>query len=48
MFSLSPAQDIQTRESRWVWNNQEDRKIVILEVHQVQSFVYLHFNVSHG
>jgi hypothetical protein len=48
MFTLSPAIDIQTRESRWVWNNQEENEIVILEVHQVQPFVDLHFNVSHG
>ena len=48
MFTLSPAQDIQTRESRWVWNNQEEREIDILEVYQVQPFVDLHFNVSHG
>lgn len=48
MFTLSPAQDIQTRESRWVWNNQDENEIVILELHQVQPFVDLQFNVSHG
>jgi hypothetical protein len=48
MFTLSPERDLQTRESRWVWNNQEEREIVILEVHQVQPFVDLRFNVSHG
>lgn len=47
MFTLAPAVDLQTQESRWVWNNREEAQIVILQTHQVQPFVDQLYNIDH-
>lgn len=47
MFSLVSASDLQTQQSRWVWNNREENRIIILQTHQVQTFVDELYGVDH-
>lgn len=46
MFILNHASDLKTKESRWVWNNQEENTIIILKTHEVQGFVNRLFNIK--
>lgn len=47
MFTLVLATDLQTRQNRWVWNNRDENKIIILQTHQVQTFVDELYGIDH-
>jgi len=50
MFTLSPACDLNDKESVWIWNDMENGKIVnvFLKSHEVQPFVDQKYNIHHG
>jgi hypothetical protein len=50
MFTLSPACDLNDKETVWVWNSMEGDGIVnvFLKSYEVQSFVDQKYNVHHG